>query len=116
MLRRMSKKCLSLLLALCMIVSVIAVGAVSTGAAEVQDAASGSSDDLAASGNKIVDAIIEKAIDQMIEDGMRLACMGLDWVGEATGNRSVLTDRVIVLDERRRGRYRRAQRAVRRDP
>jgi hypothetical protein len=71
-----SKKCLSLLLALCLIVSVTTVGAVSAGAKTA---------DLAPTGNMIT----EKLKEQMIDDALRLACMGMDWVGEATGNEDV---------------------------
>ena len=76
MLKRLPKKTISVVLTLCMIFSMITVGAVSGSAKKA---------DLAATGNPIA----EKAIDQLIEDGMRIACIGLDAIGEATGEEGV---------------------------
>ncbi len=66
-LHRILRAGISLLLTLCMIVPMVIVGNVSVSA----------------------NPIAGKAVDQLIEDGMRLCCMGLDWLGESTGNEDV---------------------------
>ena len=65
--RAFFRKGQSLLLTLCIILSMIFVGNVRVSA----------------------NPIAEKAVDQLIDDGMRICCMGLDWLGEATGNEDV---------------------------
>ena len=57
----------SIILTLCIIISMIFVGNVRVSA----------------------NPIAEKAVDQLIDDGMRICCMGIDWLGEATGNEDV---------------------------
>ncbi len=69
--RKLLKTSLCFLISLCMTLSVIVTGTPT------------------ASANVIVDAVVEKAVDQLLEDGMRLCCEGIDWLGEATGNEDV---------------------------
>ena len=69
--RKLLRTGLSLLMSLCLTLSVIVIGTPS------------------ASAGIIGEAIVDKAVDQLIEDGMRVCCMGLDWLGEATGNEDV---------------------------
>ncbi|MBQ1474067.1 MAG: hypothetical protein IIZ32_02065, partial [Ruminococcus sp.] len=76
MVKRISKRLCAAFLSLCVIVSMATVGMVSGAAA---------TDDSAPVGN----AIAEQAVEQMIDDGLRAICMGMDAVGEATGNGDV---------------------------
>ena len=76
MVKRISKRLCAVLLSLCVIVSMVTVGVVSGSAAETDSAAVGN-------------AIAEQAVEQMIDDGLRAICMGMDAVGEATGNGDV---------------------------
>ena len=87
MFKRMTKKCLSLLLALCIVMSLVTVGVVSATAEEAPPLPKGkkAAEDLAPTGNMITETLKE----QMIDDALRLVCMGLDWTGEATGNEDI---------------------------
>ena len=76
MFKRISKRLFAALLSLCVIVSMATVGTVGNLAATRESAAVGN-------------AIAEQAVEQMIDDGLRAICMGMDAVGEATGNGDV---------------------------
>ncbi len=73
MVKKLSKRLLAVLLSLCIVTSLTAVGIVGADAAEA---------DVAATGNPILETITE----QLIDDGLRAICMGIDCIGEATGN------------------------------
>ena len=72
----MFKRLLSVVLTLCMMVSIAAVGTVSSSAKETE---------VVQTGNIILETITE----QLIDDGMRAICMGMDAVGEATGEEGI---------------------------
>ena len=76
MVKRISKRLCAAFLSLCVIASMATVGMVSGSAAETDKAVVGN-------------AIAEQAVEQMIDDGLRAICMGMDAVGEATGNGDV---------------------------
>lgn len=65
--KRFLRRGLSIILTICMLIPMLIVGNVSVSANPIK----------------------EKVIDQLIEDGMRACCIGMDYLGESTGNGNV---------------------------